>query len=145
MYGPLHPPDHLTVACESSGIKLPLVRGALPPSPDAASETLPQWQLQLLEEVYEANGGQMSLQQYTRIATALHACNQKRPEGGCNMLVWGVGRDSQMWHTLNSGRTNSSAQQGHTVFLEDNVQWKEMITAQHPNLDVRLVYYKVFY
>lgn len=51
----------------------------------------------------------------------------------CNLLVFGVGNDSLLWHNTNKG--------GLTVFLEDVKSWTERISTQHPHLSISTVTY----
>ena len=53
--------------------------------------------------------GLMSLNQYIGAVAALH---MKAP---CNMLVFGLGKDAELWLDVNKG--------GRTVFLEDDAEW----------------------
>ncbi|XP_016446072.1 glucuronoxylan 4-O-methyltransferase 1-like [Nicotiana tabacum] len=45
----------------------------------------------------------------------------------CNFLVFGLGHDSLMWHTLNFG--------GRTIFLEEDETWIEQIKKRFPMLE----------
>ncbi|XP_057804896.1 glucuronoxylan 4-O-methyltransferase 1-like [Salvia miltiorrhiza] len=45
----------------------------------------------------------------------------------CNFLVFGLGHDSLMWHSLNHG--------GRTVFLEEDAAWIEQIRRRFPMLE----------
>lgn len=51
----------------------------------------------------------------------------------CNMLVFGVGLDSNLWIKINS--------QGTTVFLEDNPIWFDRISLKIPEINANLVTY----
>ncbi|HDR4948340.1 TPA: DUF616 domain-containing protein [Bacillus cereus] len=51
----------------------------------------------------------------------------------CNLLIFGLGKDSTFWHTLNS--------QGKTIFIEDNPWWYQHITNQSPHLNAILTHY----
>jgi uncharacterized protein (TIGR01627 family) len=70
---------------------------------------------------------QLSEAEYELIATTLI---DKTP---CNMLVFGVGRDSSLWVKLNC--------QGITVFLEDNQIWFDRISLEIPQINAYLVTY----
>ncbi|KAK4339867.1 hypothetical protein RND71_041329 [Anisodus tanguticus] len=45
----------------------------------------------------------------------------------CNFLVFGLGHDSLMWHTLNYG--------GRTIFLEEDKAWIQQINKRFPMLE----------
>ncbi|KAL7125018.1 hypothetical protein ABFS83_14G087100 [Erythranthe nasuta] len=45
----------------------------------------------------------------------------------CNFLVFGLGHDSLMWHSLNHG--------GRTIFLEEDESWIEQIKRRFPMLE----------
>ncbi|XP_051132702.1 glucuronoxylan 4-O-methyltransferase 1-like [Andrographis paniculata] len=51
----------------------------------------------------------------------------------CNFLVFGLGHDSLMWHSLNHG--------GRTLFLEEDEAWIEQIKRRFPMLESRHVSY----
>lgn len=48
----------------------------------------------------------------------------------CNMLVFGCGNDSLMWHKLNCN--------GNTMFMETSPQWRDMILSKCPDLNILL-------
>ena len=73
------------------------------------------------------NPHQLSKTEYGLIAEILIS---KTP---CNMLVFGVGRDSDLWIKLNN--------RGTTVFLEDNPMWLNLITQNIPEINAHLVTY----
>ncbi len=50
-----------------------------------------------------------------------------------NMLVFGLGNDSILWHECNEG--------GRTVFLEDLADWRTKITQVRPEIESYLVSY----
>jgi len=50
------------------------------------------------------------------------------------LLVFGLGRDSALWHALNPG--------GATVFLEEDPAWYRVVRAQSPFLRAHLVAYR---
>ncbi|CAA0814080.1 Glucuronoxylan 4-O-methyltransferase 1 [Striga hermonthica] len=52
----------------------------------------------------------------------------------CNFLVFGLGHDSLMWHSLNHG--------GRTVFLEEDESWVEQVRRRFPMLESRHVAYE---
>lgn len=84
-----------------------------------------------LRAMASANPRQMSPTQYSYLGRMLIQKGARLR--GCKLLVWGVGRDSHAWATLNSGPD------ARTVFLEDNEAWATWIKNKHPELDVRHV------
>ncbi len=52
----------------------------------------------------------------------------------CNILIFGVGKDSKLWLSLNKN--------GKTVFLEDSKKWIRKISGKINNIDIREVKYK---
>ncbi|KAM3280813.1 hypothetical protein P3S67_027833 [Capsicum chacoense] len=52
----------------------------------------------------------------------------------CNFLVFGLGHDSQMWASFNSG--------GNTLFLEEDPKWVETILKDGPFLHAETVKYR---
>ncbi|XP_059653626.1 glucuronoxylan 4-O-methyltransferase 1 [Cornus florida] len=58
------------------------------------------------------------------ISVTLKVLEKKSP---CNFLVFGLGHDSLMWHSLNHG--------GRTIFLEEDQSWIEQIKRQFPMLE----------
>lgn len=89
--------------------------------------SLPAEYTKRIVDLVASNPGQLSVKEYSLIAETLL---QKQP---CNMLVFGVGRDSQMWMDLNS--------EGTTVFLEDNEEWVQRIQNKTPLIKIYLVKY----
>jgi glucuronoxylan 4-O-methyltransferase len=79
-----------------------------------------------IAELAKNNPYQLSEAEYTLIVEMLIS---KSP---CNMLVFGVGKDSKLWINLNLGKT---------VFLEDNLSWFERICAEIPHINAHLVEY----
>lgn len=65
-------------------------------------------------------------------ATCKVLVTRKRPS---NLLVFGVGHDSALWHEMNAG--------GRTVFLEDNREWLKLVKKQFPTFEMYLVEYPV--
>ena len=51
----------------------------------------------------------------------------------CNVLVWGVGGDSIIWHTVN---------QGHTLFIEHDQRWADRIAAQIKDIRINVYQYQ---
>ena len=80
-----------------------------------------------IKDLVKNNPLQLVEDEYTLIAETLI---KKSP---CNMLVFGVGRDSEMWIKNNS--------LGKTVFLEDNKTWFNRISAKIPHINAHLVKY----
>jgi len=73
------------------------------------------------------NPHQLSEAEYRLIAETII---DKTP---CNILVFGVGRDSRLWIDIN--------RQGLTVFLEDNPIWLDRISLELPEINAYLVTY----
>lgn len=85
---------------------------------------------ELKEEIHhlvKSNPHQLSQAEYELIVEKVVS---KAP---CNMLVFGVGRDSSLWIKVNS--------HGTTVFLEDSPTWLNRISQQIPEINVHLVTY----
>lgn len=80
-----------------------------------------------IEKLVASNPGQLSLKEYTLIADTIF--NRK----ACHLLVFGVGRDSQLWIDINK--------EGKTVFLEDNPFWLDYARKKVPNIVVFQVCY----
>ena len=78
-----------------------------------------------IQQLVEVNKGQMSFEEYVSIYKCIESKN------GCNLLVFGLGRDSNLWQMAN--------QNGKTIFLEDNSDW--ISESQKYQLDVRQIYY----
>ncbi|CAN6335798.1 unnamed protein product [Urochloa humidicola] len=58
------------------------------------------------------------------VARALTSSSCRRRRGPCNLLVFGLGRDTALWAALNHG--------GRTVFLEEDASWIAAARAAHP-------------
>ena len=80
-----------------------------------------------IKMLVENNPGQMSYAQY------VHGYELIKSKQGCNLLIFGVGRDSLLW--------NESNKSGKTVFLEDNLEWIRLTLSQNSFLDVRQIVY----
>jgi hypothetical protein len=80
-----------------------------------------------LSAMRKLNGILLSAEQLTVIAATVKG---KLP---CNLLVFGLGNDSLFWLKLNRG--------GVTLFLEDNADWFQKITARSKMLSAFLVNY----
>lgn len=70
---------------------------------------------------------QMTAKEYEYIADIVCSRN------GCNLLVFGVGRDSALWLIANQG--------GKTVFLEDSDKWLDKAKKEIPQIDARKITY----
>ena len=80
-----------------------------------------------IRELVESNPCQLSINEYTYLVGVL------KRSSPCNMLVFGLGNDSTLWHQLNP--------QGKTVFLEHNPEWFEKILSKNPQLTTYAVQY----
>jgi uncharacterized protein (TIGR01627 family) len=74
-----------------------------------------------IPELVAANPDQLSECEYRYVADVVTGRAAGR---GCNLLVFGVGRDSVVWLWLNRG--------GRTVFLESSAHWAARVRAQIP-------------
>lgn len=92
-----------------------------------AIQALPAEMKEEIRCLVKDNPHQLSEAEYELIAETLIA---KTP---CNMLVFGVGRDSRLWINING--------QGNTVFLEDNLVWFDRISAEIPQIQAYFVTY----
>lgn len=74
--------------------------------------------------------GEMNRDEYSLIADTIYSI---RP---CNLLIFGAGRDSRLWHILNNN--------GKTVFIESDERWyrKTIKKNEDINIDVRFYTYK---
>lgn len=81
-----------------------------------------------IEELVSQNPKQMSAQEYERITQTL------LEKGPCNLLVFGTGRDSELYMRINAG--------GSTLFIEDSPEWIEYAKAHTPDIDIVAVTYK---
>ncbi|XP_062182080.1 arabinogalactan O-methyltransferase 2-like, partial [Phragmites australis] len=70
-------------------------------------------------------------QSRAEIALSLAVLRRRAP---LRLLVFGLGRDSRLWHALNPG--------GATVFLEEDPAWYRVVRAQSPFLRAHLVAYR---
>ena len=80
-----------------------------------------------IQELVASNPFQLSVAEYTYLASVMEECHP------CNVLVFGLGNDSALWHQINAG--------GKTVFLEHNQEWHQKILSQHPYLTCHFVTY----
>ncbi|TVT97662.1 hypothetical protein EJB05_57074, partial [Eragrostis curvula] len=70
-------------------------------------------------------------QSLDEISLSLAVLRRRAP---LRLLVFGLGRDSALWHALNPG--------GATVFLEEDPAWYRVVRAQSPHLRAHLVAYR---
>tara|TARA_Y100001963_G_scaffold156954_1_gene251863 strand:- start:512 stop:2170 length:1659 start_codon:yes stop_codon:yes gene_type:complete len=94
------------------------------------------------EEIQNTND--ISVQEVQKIQSVVNICNgmhfdQYKTIYKCikskvksNVLVFGVGGDSDLWHEINKGKT---------VFLEDNEQWFNQVQQQSPHLELCKINY----
>jgi glucuronoxylan 4-O-methyltransferase len=80
-----------------------------------------------IQELVASNPFQLSIAEYTYLAELIEQC------APCNVLIFGLGNDSSLWHQINA--------QGKTVFIEHNPQWYERILSQNPHLTSYFVRY----
>lgn len=81
-----------------------------------------------IQNLVENNPGQMSQQEYG------YVLEKVLERGSCNLLVFGLGKDSFLWQDANKG--------GKTVFLEHDEHWLKNIATQHSSLSIFKVSYK---
>ncbi len=81
-----------------------------------------------IRALVESNPGQASFEEYQLVHELISA---KAP---CNVLVFGVGRDTALWLGANAG--------GHTVFLENVSKWAAYARAHMPGIVVHDVRYR---
>ncbi len=89
--------------------------------------SLPTHYTETIADLVANNPHQLSIREYSLIAENL------LQRGPCNMLIFGVGRDSALWMNLNEGGT--------TIFLEDNLEWLKYAQDQLPDIQAYLVEY----
>ena len=85
-----------------------------------------------INDLLRNNSGQGGKGQYQRISNYIIECPAK-PE--CHVLIWGAGKDSDLWARIN----DEFSPNGTTVFLEDNPEWRRMISAKYPHLEIASV------
>ena len=78
-------------------------------------------------DLIDENPGQMSFEEYAYIYNLINLKN------GCNVLVFGTGKDSELWSKANKN--------GKTIFLEDDLQWINHASVMGIGLDIRHVEY----
>ncbi|XP_016446073.1 glucuronoxylan 4-O-methyltransferase 1-like [Nicotiana tabacum] len=74
--------------------------------------------------IHYATSNTTPQQKLDEISITSNILDKKSP---CNFLVFGLGHDSLMWHTLNFG--------GRTIFLDEDVIWIEKIKKKFPMLE----------
>jgi uncharacterized protein (TIGR01627 family) len=96
-------------------------------------------------ENVEQSTTDLSLNEVDKIQTVVNICdgmcfdqyksiyNCIKSKKGSNVLVFGVGSDSDLWYETNEG--------GKTIFLENNDEWFANVTEKSPHLDVRFIKY----
>jgi hypothetical protein len=80
-----------------------------------------------IRALVERNPGQATFEEYELVRDVV------RGRAPCSMLVFGVGRDSQLWLDANEG--------GRTVFLEDVAEWAQLARQAVPGIVVHDVRY----
>ena len=80
-----------------------------------------------IRELVESNPGQGTFDEYKLLHDVI------LPRAPCNVLVFGVGRDSRLWLDANAG--------GKTVFLEDVVEWADHARNEIPGIVIHSVKY----
>ena len=74
-----------------------------------------------IQSLVEQNPNQMSFDEYVYIYELI------KSKSGCNLLIFGLGRDSELWLDVNKN--------GKTIFLEDNTEWINTVNIQMKNLN----------
>lgn len=81
-----------------------------------------------IRNLVASNPNQLTFEEYLLIAQTVL---KKAP---CNLLVFGVGKDSKLWMNANKG--------GKTYFLEDNSYWTKIIQSRIPDIKIFPIRYK---
>ncbi|MDX1646580.1 MAG: hypothetical protein R3304_05515 [Longimicrobiales bacterium] len=81
-----------------------------------------------IRTLVEENPGQASFEEYKLVHEVVSA------RAPCNLLVFGVGRDSALWMDTNAG--------GRTIFLEDVAKWAAYARERVPGITVHDVRYR---
>lgn len=81
-----------------------------------------------IRALVESNPGQATFEEYRLVHDSVVS------RSPCNMLVFGVGRDSSLWLTAN--------REGTTVFLESDPAWATTVRAQDPDIVIHAVRYR---
>ncbi|KAF8656040.1 hypothetical protein HU200_060833 [Digitaria exilis] len=116
----LIPPIALTLPCLPA-VTAPSGSGYSPPGVAAMAEAAVEY----------ATTETVPQQSRDEIALSLAVLRRRAP---LRLLVFGLGRDSSLWHALNPG--------GATVFLEEDPAWYRVVRAQSPSLRAHLVAYR---
>tara|TARA_X000001382_G_C3121605_1_gene163343 strand:+ start:46 stop:693 length:648 start_codon:yes stop_codon:yes gene_type:complete len=77
-----------------------------------------------IQYLVNQNPGQMSFDEYVYIYELI------KSKSGCNLLIFGLGRDSELWLDVNKD--------GKTIFLEDNQSWIDIVKIQMDNLNKQI-------
>ena len=80
-----------------------------------------------IQALVDGNPGQATFAEYKLVYDTVAA------RAPCNMLVFGVGRDSPLWMTTNAP--------GKTVFLENKARWVKVARELSPGIEVHRVWY----
>jgi uncharacterized protein (TIGR01627 family) len=88
-------------------------------------------QKKLVADLIKVNKNQMTSEEYTAISSEIIR------KGGCNVLVFGCGKDSSLWIKSNEN--------GKTVFLEHKQRWIDYALKISPNMNVFKVSYETHY
>lgn len=80
-----------------------------------------------LRAFVQSNPGQGSFEEYQYVRDRFAA------RAPCNLLVFGVGKDSHIWHAINEG--------GRTAFVEHEAEWIAKTREQVPGIEIHQVVY----
>jgi glucuronoxylan 4-O-methyltransferase len=80
-----------------------------------------------IQALVDGNPGQATFDEYKLVHDTVAA------RAPCNLLIFGVGRDSPLWMTANEG--------GKTVFLENKDRWVKVARELSPGINVHRVRY----
>jgi glucuronoxylan 4-O-methyltransferase len=80
-----------------------------------------------IKKLVKGNPNQLSKSEYAYLAKVI----LKRRK--CQMLVFGVGKDSHLWMNVN--------RKGETIFLEDSISWFAQIRTENPKIKGYLIKY----
>tara|TARA_R100000008_G_scaffold65594_1_gene42553 strand:- start:295 stop:957 length:663 start_codon:yes stop_codon:yes gene_type:complete len=84
-----------------------------------------------IQYLVEQNPNQMSFEEYVYLYELITS------KKGCNLLIFGLGRDSMMWLHSNTN--------GKTIFLEDNKDWINTVKIQMSNINQQIDIREVTY
>ncbi|WOL00375.1 hypothetical protein Cni_G09088 [Canna indica] len=104
------------------------LRYSLSPASDRISDPTSQMAEALL---YYATTTEVPQQSREEVRLSFDVLRRRSP---CNFLVFGLGRDSQMWAAFNAGGT--------TIFLEEDPVWYSMVLKASPWLRAHHVKYR---